>query len=335
MAEPNKRPTDFLENFADRDFKGTVGLDVADVPAGADAKDLLFKEPENDGEPQDDTFIFDESEKTVAKHGQPMWYTDVEAGGRTQRFYGKTRTEVAKALVQAQKHATAKIIELQAKPNTPAPPPNTPPIDLVPDTKLPYDPIAMQQPRNLSNEEMIAIVELQSSNPEEAQRRLFKAMVGCSPEALGQAVIRLDRIFANNVANEAAFGFQAKHAETNDWEPTPGNSALVNAYLRDRQWPVTANNLEIAFQDLRRQGRLTMPAPDVPEPAAAPPNSLVEEVDPPPPPVVVPSGSAPSPGTERTVRTAREEAASLQEMPLADMRSMIVDRLRQAKNGRR
>ena len=293
----DKKPTDFLENFADRDFKTAVAVDVASVPKDADRDAILFGKsadpnapPPNDGEPEDETFKWDESEAVVKKYGQGMWYTDVVADGKTFRYWGKTRTEVTKQLIKAQENATKHINELKNKVVT-LPTPAAPAVNLVPDTKLPYDPIAMSPARELSASEIVQIQELWQTDPAKAQRIVFQAMSGCTPEAISQAVMRIDSMFARRVADEAAFQFQANHAEANDWDPSAANTALIDKFLKERGWPVTSNNLEIAFQNLRAQGKLTMPPPEEPEtpetpavPAAAAPT--VEEVPPPPPPVM-------------------------------------------------
>jgi hypothetical protein len=204
---------------------------------------------------------------------------------------------------------------------------------------MPYDPIAMSPARQLTEAEVLQINELWQTDPAKAQRIVFQAMSGCTPEAISQAVMRIDSMFARRVADEAASQFQANHAETNDWDPSPANTALIDKFLKERGWPVTANNLEIAFQNLRAQGKLTMPPPEEPEtpeapaaPAAAAPT--VEEVPPPPPPVSLPASSAPSRPARQEADLLREAAAGLREMPLDEARSSLTDAFRRQRGAR-
>jgi hypothetical protein len=338
MAE-NKKPTDFLEKFADKDFQGTVGLDVADVPQTTDKEGLLFTP--NDPPPEsDDTFTWTEDPKIVEKFGQGMYYSEAKSkSGKTFRYYGKTRTDVTRQLLKAQSHATDKIEEFSSRPAPTTPAPYTPPANIVPDTRLPYDPVPRKSSRQLSQDEIIRLNELQQSDPVQAYRIVFEATTGYTPEGFAEVTSRSDSMYARRIADEAAFQFQANHAEDDSWDPTPGNSALIDAYLKERKWPATLNNFEIAYQDLSRQNRLTKPKPEAAD-ATAPPvsdsASQVEEIfEPPPPPVSVPSGSAPSPARERQPGPSREEAASYQTMPLDQLRSAITDKLRQQRSGSR
>jgi hypothetical protein len=336
MAEENKKPADWLQKFSDRDFASASSVDVATVPSKADPKDLLFgkdgKPAPVDDEPQDETFKWDETEPIVKKYGQGMWYTDVVVGQKVYRYWGKTRTEVTKQLIQAQQHATQKIEEQKAK-LIEMPPRTAAPSNLTPDTKLPYDPIAISPARELTEAEIVSVQELWQSNPSKAQRIIFQAMMGCTPEAISQAILRMDNMFARRIADEAAFTFQGNHSE--DWEPTPGNTALIDAYLKERKWPVTANNLEIAFQDLKAQGKLVMPKPEVPEtPTAEPVVPQVEEFTPPPPPVSIPASSAPSRPVKQEADLLKEAAAGLREMPLDEARSSLTDAFRRQRGAR-
>lgn len=344
---PTEKPKDFLENFADRDFRNTSSVDVATVTKDANKDDLLFGKkpdpnapPANDGEPEDDTFKWDESEAVVKKYGQGMWYTDVVVGAppnaRTFRYWGKTRTEVTQALIKAQANAVPLIEDLRKKVVTMPTPAAPAPTNLTPDTKLPYDPVARRSPRELTQEEILNLQELEQSNPLKAYRIKFEALTGYTPEGFAEVTSRSDNMYARRIADEAAFAFQANHAETGDWEPTPGNTALIDAYLKERKWPVTSNNLEIAFQDLKRQGKLVMPAPEAPENPAAPENaaSIVEEVPPPPPPVSPPAGSAPNRAPRQEADLLREAAAGLRDMPLDEARSSLTDAFRRQRGAR-
>jgi hypothetical protein len=341
------KPKDFLERFGDKEFETEGGVDVATVPHPNDTlPDRLLRgqpqppsgEPEDEG---DDTFIFDESPEILEKYKQAMWRTDVKVGEKVFRYWGKTRTEVTKALIKAQQNASAelenrrqRIEELSRTAPSPAAPSTR-----TPDTKLPYDPVARKAPRKLSDTEILRLEELRQSDPVEYQRIIFEATTGYSVEAFAEVASRVDNAAARRIADEAAFQFQANHAD--DWEATPGNTAIMDAYLKERKWPVTLNNLEIAFADLVAQRRLVMPAPEqepipAPAPAVPPANAapLVEEVPPPPPPVSPSGGSAPRPAGKTDADMLREEATQLRNLPLDQARERLANGFRQARSGR-
>ena len=311
------KPKDFLERFNDKEFGDSHTVDVATVPHPNDtAPQRLIEGPPSPADPEDadDTFIWDESEAVVKKYGQPMWRTDVQVGDKTFRYWGKTRTEVTKQLIKAQQNAATELnnrrqrIEELSR-NTPAAVPST----RTPDTRLPYDPVPRKATRKFSETEILRLEELRQSDPVEYQRIVFEAASGYTPEAFAEIASRVDAAAARRIADEAAFQFQANHSD--DWDPTPGNTALIDAYLKERKWPVTLNNLEIAFFDLLAQRRLTMPAPEpTPELEPAPNHAApsVEEVPPPPPPVSPAGGSAPRPSGKTDADLLREEAANLQ-----------------------
>jgi hypothetical protein len=337
------KPRDFLENFATRDFGDGNQVDVASVPANADAEALLFRQnggapAPGDEEETDDTFIWDESDAVKQKYGQPMWRTDLELDGRVQRYWGKTRTEVAKALKQAYINVNKAVQDrdrrlAEAAKNPPANPnPNR-----VPDTKLPFDPIARKSPRQLSEQEVLQLQEMESVDPARAFRIKMEATTGYSPEGLALAVDRVNNAEVNRIANEAAYEFHANHSE--DWLESKSNTAAISAYLKERNWPVTLNNLEIAFHDLAYvQKKLSMPVPEAPEapPAAAAPAAppLVEDFTPPPPPVSLPSASAPGRVQKSEADLVREAAVGIREMPLDEARASLADAFRKQRGAR-
>ena len=113
---PDNKPKDWLER-ATEGFDGAGGVQTATVQSQADKDALLFGKPKPAGEEEDgdDTFIFDESDEVVKKYGQGMWRTDLQVGERIQRYWGKSRTEVTKALKQAYLNASTHIVELKKK----------------------------------------------------------------------------------------------------------------------------------------------------------------------------------------------------------------------------
>lgn len=369
MAD-NPKPSDFLQRMTDRDFPTVAGVDVATVPKDKKPDELLFGDGANrppaggggGGEEEEDGgfFVWTEEAEVVERmkkkgmkpgvnpdtNAEGFWYHDVVAGGRTQRYYGATRTQVSKALSQAQANATIAINDFKKKQtNNPPPSDNRQQVpsnydDKPWDTKLPYEPVQFAPARSLSDAEVTAILELNQTNPMEAERRMFTAMMGCTPQQLQAVLIRMDTMYATQVANSAALEFQANHVD--DWDPTPANQRAMSAYLNSRNLPVTLVNLEKAFTDLMALGKLTRPKTD--EELHTPPASVttsqvteVEEVAPPPPHESVQHRPAPGTGTERTTQqTDREAVANLTSMPLADMRDTIQSAMKQhrARNAR-
>ena len=342
---PNEKPADWLESFATKTFPGSsASPDVATVTKEADKDALLFggKKP-GDPEDGDDTFIWDETDEVVKKYGQGMWRTDVVVGeganAKTYRYWGKTRTEVTKALIKAQQNAVPLIEEQKRKLTelSAAPPSNgsRPALNLSPDTKLPFDPIPRRAPRQLTQQEILQLQEMEQTDPVQAQRIKFEAATGMTLDAFGMAIDRINSSDARRIADEAAVQFQTEHVD--DWDPTPGNTALIDAYLKERKWPVTKNNLEIAFHDLVSQRRLTMPKPEPEEitpPAVPVAAALVEEVSPPPPPTPIPTGGAPRQGQKTEADLVREAAVGIREMPLDEARASLVDAFRRQRGTR-
>jgi len=333
----NPKPKDWLER-ATEGFDGAGGVQTATVDSKGDKDALLFGKPTSPADPEDgdDTFIFDETDEVVKKYGQGMWRTDVVVGDKTYRYWGKTRTEVTKALIKAQQNAAAKIAEQNAKLTeiSAAPPLSRQPSNLTPDTKLPFDPIVRRAPRQLTQAEILQLAELEQSDPLQAHRIKMEAVYGVTPESFAQAIDRQNNADAKRIADEAAFQFQADHED--DWLPSPGNTALIDKYLKERGWPVTRNNLEIAFQDLAAQRKLTMPAPETPETPPTPQaQQVVEEVVVPPPPPVSPgSSAAPRSQAKTEADLVREAAAFIREGPLDEARASLTDAFRRqrAKN---
>jgi len=335
----NEKPKDWLER-ATEGFDGAGGVQTATVQSQADKDALLFGKSKAGGEEDgDDTFIFDETDEVIKKYGQGMWRTDVVVGeganAKTFRYWGKSRTEVTKALIKAQQNAVPLIEEQKRKlaevATLPAPARST--VTLTPDTRLPFDPIARRAPRTLTDAEILNLEEIRQTDPLKYQRIVFEAATGLTVEAFGQAVDRVNQSDAKRIADEAAFQFQADHEE--DWLASPGNTALIDGYLKERKWPVTRNNLEIAFQDLVAQRKLTMPPPETPEPPPVTPQAnLVEEVAPPPPPVSPSSSAAPRSQAKTEADLVREAAVGIREMPLDEARASLADAFRRQRGTR-
>lgn len=290
------KPKDFLER-AVGDF--APGVDVATVPKNQDPKDLLFGKdapPPTEAEPQGDEFFkWDATKELNGQRG--AFYVDVPNGNRTERFWGKTRTEVTKNLAEAKKNANQVLIE------RPADRPRTP------DMKLPYDPIQRKTPRTLSADEVYRITELAQTDPLKAQEMLFEARTGYTMDQWAQSIAVNEETRFKMYAVEITSDFWSSHQK--DCLSNQANTTLIDSWLKDRKLPLTRNNLEIAFLDLK--DKLAKP-----EPAVAP-----EEFTPPPPPVSPPSGSAPSPERREQNLLSGEEVATIQSGSLEDARSAI------------
>lgn len=304
------KPQDFIER-ATSDFP--IGVDVASVPQNANPKDLLFgKPPAPPTEAEPDEFFKWDGEKEV--DGQKgAFYVDVENNGRMERFWGKTRTEVTKNLAEGKKNANQALADTRASERP-----------FTPDTKLPYDPIQRKQPRQLTQAEIYQIQQIAESDPVKAQAMAFEASTGLTFEQVAQSVTISEQTRRELYAANVSSAFCARHQK--DFVPNQANMTLMDSWLKERQLPVTENNLEGAFRDLSKAEKLAKPAEIVPR-------ETVQEFTPPQPPVSPPSrpalvNDAPRGGL------SREQAATIQTGSLADARSVIQDVFRQGRGSR-
>jgi hypothetical protein len=293
------KPADFIERTS-KEFEGG-GVDVATVAERQDPKTLLFGPPATEAEP-DEFFKWDAEKELDGQKG--AFYVDVENTGRMERFWGRTRTEVAKNLAEGKKHLNKTLAEVREaqKPRQP-------------DTKLPFDPIQRKQPRELTQQESLA---LQDLPPAEAQARVFEARTGYTMEDMARSIALQEenrqQIYAATVSGE----FVTAHQQ--DFAATPGNMTRIDAWLKERKLPVTRNNLEIAFMELGE--KLTAPSPATPE------------FTPPPPPVSPPSRPAPGSAQEQRNLLSREQVAAIQSGSLSDARTVIQEAFRANRGSR-
>jgi len=301
------KPQDFIERST-ADF--TPGVDIATVPQNQDPKTLLFGQPavpDTDTEPQDDTFKWD-GEKNE-------FYVEVPNGGRLERFAGKTRTEVTKNLVAGKASLNETLAETRKNARS-----------ITPDTKLPYDPIQRRQARQLNQQEVYQINELQQTDPVKAQEMAFQARTGYTFEEMAKLGEIAEQNRRELYAAQVASDFVGAHRK--DFDPIPSNMALVEGWLRDRQLPVTRNNLEIAFNDLRESSKITAPVQASPKNEQPP-----QEFTPPPPPVSPPSRPPQGASTVQGSSLSREEVAVIQSGSLNDARSAIQNAFRRNRVG--
>lgn len=303
MAD-NLKPIDFVERST-KDFDGTT-VDVATIPRNADPKDLLFgKPPGTEVEPEGEEFFKWDAEKVL--DGQKgAFYVDVPNGNRTERFYGKTRTDVTRNLAVAKQNANKIITERPAdKP-------------LQPDMKLPYDPISRKQPRQLTIQEVNVISELSQTNPDKAMEMAFEARTGYTFDSMARSIEVSEQTRHEVYAAQCANDFVSAHQ---DFWPSAGNMLLIENWLKDRKLPVTRNNLEIAY--IEQKAKLT------PKPEAA---SAPEEFSPPPPPVSPPERPAMGEVREQEGIATRDEVAVIQNGPLDKSREAILNVFRRSRS---
>lgn len=308
------KPTDFVEKYSNEFGANTP--DVANVPQNADPKSLLFGKnpPPVEAEPESDFWKWDGDKQE--------FFVEVENGGRLERFSGKTRTEAARNLAEGKKNLNAALANERNAAKT-----------LTPDTKLPFDPIQRGQSRTLTAAEVYQISEIAQSDPLRAQEMLFQARTGYTMEQVAASVEMTNSMRQQIYAAEVAGSFVGDHQK--DFEASPANMALVEGWLKDRKLPVTRNNLEIAFSDLRGTGKLTSPAQNVPRGTIQTETPLVQEFTPPPPPVSPPTRPAPVVASGPGVQASREEVAAIQSGSLSDARSAIQTVFRRASGGAR
>lgn len=299
------KPADFVEKYSS-EF-GTNTPDVANVPQNADPKALLFGGNEPPPDPEDDFWKWDGEKQE--------FFVEVENGGRMERFSGKTRTEAAKNLAAGKKSLNQALAEAKA------------PKQLTPDTKLPFDPIQRKASRTLTQQEIYQITEMAQTDPLKAQEMLFEARTGYTMDQVAAATDRVSSLEQKIYASEVAGDFISSHQS--EFVPSPANMQLMNAWLNDRKLPVTRNNLEIAFAELRGSGKLVSPVASVPR--ETPP---VNEFVPPPPPVSPPTRPAPVAPSGQGVQVSREAVAAIQSGSLSDARAAIQDVFRQSRGGR-
>src|SRR6516225_704927 len=296
------KPTDFVERST-QDFES--GVDVATVPANQDPKELLFGKnaPPTEAEPADETFKWDEAKQE--------FFVEVENNGRMERFSGKTRTEVTKNLIEGKKNANQALAEKSR------------PVQRTPDTKLPYDPIARKAPRQLTPDEAYRINEIAQTDPIKAQELAFEARTGYDFNAVAESIRLQEETRHKYYAAEVTSDFLAEHQQ--DFMPSRANMALIDSFLKERKWPVTRNNVEIAFLQLEDKFQKPTPIAVVPPPA-------VREFTPPPPPVSPPSRPAPAAEARRS-GLSNEEVRTINSGSLDDARAVIQRKLKEARGG--
>ena len=143
------------------------------------------------------------------------------------------------------------------------------------------------KPKELSLAEQAEILNVWKENPQKAMRMLQEADLGAPASVIIEKLNEAQRVMRQRAEEEAAVEFLG---ECDTYNPTTANGKKLTAYLREKQKPITKQNLVLSFQQLVAAGDKTLlrkveeQAP--PESAEAIDESLTEV---PQPPTVVPS----------------------------------------------
>jgi hypothetical protein len=167
--------------------------------------------------------------------GEYIVDVDPENGRPVQIFRAKTRKEIAEALANAQFSASRTIQTLKDE-RTPDPAHNTVKIEPVPLS---------------ADERMQLSVELQDpAKADAAVRRLVESSVGPLQEIARRENTRIEEEEANRAIAETN-----KFVAANlDWYPTAKNKTEVFNYIENNKLAITAKNMDIAWDLLKRAG---------------------------------------------------------------------------------
>ncbi len=217
--------------------------------------------------------------------------------GNVQTFKASTKDELIEKIFNAQVNASKRIKELKAENRKLTQ-------NVQPD---PEKPSRQYQPRDLSEDEEIEVINKLQSSPKEAVAKTIEALFGGT----------MDEIRA-----DIAYGRQAKQREEilavgrqfiqehPDYPVTPQNEQLMGEYLQKNKLAWTLKNLEIAYADLQEAG-LVIPVGSKP-PSDDTDSDIEEEVEYVPTSVtpqapVVPA--SPTPASATSVEVPRRKKA--------------------------
>lgn len=181
----------------------------------------------NDGEPDE--------------NGDYIAIIENTKGGRISTFKGKTHKEVADQLLNSQVNANLEIIKLR-KPDAARPPMRVQPKELSPADRL-------RLSAEITDPEKVV----------EAVEEIVTARQGISPDRLGAEFGRMNDEERERYMGEEAFAFTRANP---DYYPVPQNRDAIFEILKFNDWPITRNNLQIAFETLKEQGFNFVPWPE-------------------------------------------------------------------------
>lgn len=183
------------------------------------------------------------------KEDDGRWSVAIDAGDGSpvSKYYGATQEDVLSELVKAQSHATRTIREQKRVLKSTVKPDRAPaPIEF--------------KPRQLTNDERYILTQRLNdpSQSAEALRDLLEAELGASMDTVRNTLtVSQETRLKSQYANEAQ-RFIAAHP---DYKPTTANEKTILDYLTARDMDYTANNLALAFEDLKDTLDQALPIP--------------------------------------------------------------------------
>lgn len=193
-----------------------------------------------------------------------------------------------------------------------------PPAPLEFEDKPVYEPVEFKR-KELSLTEQANILNVWKENPQKAMRMLQEAEYGAPMEVVHQSLERAELRELNRKQEEAGAEFLA---ECETYNPTPANGKKLTAFLREKNKPITKQNLVLSFQQLVATGDKSLlrkvDAPVLPEVTAADDPSLTEV---PPPPTVVPSNQ----GRPEAPAAGQVDVAKFASLPLDQQKKFFAD----------
>jgi hypothetical protein len=298
------------EGLPDSDFAGTSPA-LEDLVSPADFQKLISTqtEPTNGAPPAEPVADPFPCVKTI----------DLGDGKGVQIFKGKTWEEVSDKLVDAQRHATAKIRELSAKNGG------------QPESKPLFQSVEYK-PRTLTTAEQLAIADQMNQNLERGFDELIKARLGADPQAIANGLNIMQTLYRDKLEQNATTAWAQKHAgEYWQYDLVPSLQKIAQKLLAGG-YPITENNLEWSYNHLVAAGELLVQEPPEvlpPPPPPAPPAEPTGSRSTAPPAFVVSDRSGQR--TEPTTRKEGVDVAALNKLPLDQMRDAINVRLKQGR----
>jgi len=129
------------------------------------------------------------------------------------------------------------------------------------------EPIQTFEERPLTADERVKVTKALNdpSTAPEAVRTLIEAQFGASAETIREALRQVE--ISKRVADiqYAISEFKSAHPE---YVESPSNKEILLKYMEKKGYAITKKNLEIAFEDLRRDELILVRAPKAPEPSA-------------------------------------------------------------------
>lgn len=249
-----------------------------------------------------------ENPQATAPKAEPI-VREIDIGGRIQRFEAATEKELIDKLLEAQTHATRKLQELSVSMRARGP--REPERESSDWQEL--------KPSLLKAEDIV----MYEKNPVELFRQMYKAEFGITPE---EGRVRENERRRQEAEFRAGREFIERHREFSN---TPENAARLTRFLQEQNLPISKNNLDYAYDQLREE---LIPLKASSHPIAEPkePARPQPEVSP-PPSFVRPSlgGRAqeqPSGGFDAA------EAARIAQLPPREMKASIERWFRESRN---